>query len=63
MRGSRAPPLRPLGQKEPEVDILFVLVPLSVLMALAIIFGLWWAVERGQFDDIEREGSRILGND
>ncbi|PZQ66779.1 MAG: cbb3-type cytochrome oxidase assembly protein CcoS [Variovorax paradoxus] len=45
------------------MDILFVLVPLSVLMALAIVFGLWWAVERGQFDDIEREGSRILGND
>jgi cbb3-type cytochrome oxidase maturation protein len=42
------------------VDILFLLVPLSVLLALAIIGILAWAVWAGQFDDIEREGQRIL---
>jgi cbb3-type cytochrome oxidase maturation protein len=25
--------------------------------------GLWWAVNRGQFEDIEAEGERILRND
>lgn len=45
------------------MDILFVLVPLSVVMVLAIIAALWWTVERGQFDDIEKEGERILRSD
>ena len=45
------------------MDILFLLVPLSVVLVLAILGGLWWAVERGQFDDIEREGDRILHGD
>ncbi len=45
------------------MDILFVLVPLSVMLVLLIIAGLWWAVERGQFDDVEQEGARILQGD
>ncbi|RYF72140.1 MAG: cbb3-type cytochrome oxidase assembly protein CcoS [Comamonadaceae bacterium] len=45
------------------MDILFVLVPLSVLLVLVIIAALWWSVERGQFDDIEKEGERILRGD
>ncbi|WP_295524776.1 cbb3-type cytochrome oxidase assembly protein CcoS [uncultured Pseudacidovorax sp.] len=45
------------------MDILFVLVPLSVLLVLLVIAGLWWAVERGQFDDVEQEGARILQSD
>ena len=45
------------------MDVLFVLVPLSVVMVLAIIAALWWTVERGQFDDIEKEGERILRTD
>jgi cbb3-type cytochrome oxidase maturation protein len=42
------------------MDILFLLVPLSVGLVLLILGGLWWAIDRGQFDDIEREGERIL---
>lgn len=45
------------------MDVLFILVPLSVLMVLAIVAALWWTVERGQFDDIEKEGERILRSD
>ncbi|WP_038204530.1 cbb3-type cytochrome oxidase assembly protein CcoS [Xenophilus azovorans] len=45
------------------MEILFVLVPLSVVLVLLIVAGLWWAVERGQFDDIEQEGERILRGD
>ncbi|MBU1358133.1 MAG: cbb3-type cytochrome oxidase assembly protein CcoS [Gammaproteobacteria bacterium] len=45
------------------MDILFLLIPLSVVLVLAILVGLWWAVDRGQFDDIENEGSRILQGD
>lgn len=42
------------------MDILFILIPLSVIMALIVLGGLWWAIYRGQFEDIEDEGKRIL---
>jgi cbb3-type cytochrome oxidase maturation protein len=42
------------------MDILFMLIPFSVLLALAVIALLGWAVWAGQFEDIEKEGSRIL---
>ncbi|BEP35622.1 MULTISPECIES: cbb3-type cytochrome oxidase assembly protein CcoS [Variovorax] len=45
------------------MDILFLLIPLSVVLVLAILGGLWWAIERGQFEDIEIEGDRILRGD
>lgn len=45
------------------MDILFLLVPLSVLLALAIIAMLAWAVWSGQFEDVESEGERILQDD
>ncbi len=45
------------------MDILFVLIPLSVVMVLAILVGLWWAIDRGQFEGVEQEGERILKDD
>jgi cbb3-type cytochrome oxidase maturation protein len=45
------------------MDILYLLIPLSVGLVLAILAGLWWAVYRGQFEDVEHEGERILHND
>lgn len=45
------------------MDILFLLIPLSVGLALLILGALGWAVWRGQFDDLDAEGQRILEND
>lgn len=45
------------------MDILFLLIPLSVVLVLFILGGLWWAIYRGQFEDIETEAERILHND
>ena len=45
------------------MDILFLLIPLSVVLALIILGALGWAVWRGQFDGVEAEGERILGPD
>jgi cbb3-type cytochrome oxidase maturation protein len=45
------------------MDILFLLIPFSVVLALCILGGLWWAIEHGQFDDIERQGESILGDE
>ncbi|MDD2712135.1 MAG: cbb3-type cytochrome oxidase assembly protein CcoS [Simplicispira sp.] len=42
------------------MDILYLLIPLSVVLVLFIIVGLWWAVDGGQFEDVEQEGERIL---
>jgi cbb3-type cytochrome oxidase maturation protein len=45
------------------MDGLYLLVPLSVLLVLAIMGVFWWALQGGQFDNIEREGERILRGD
>lgn len=42
------------------MDILFLLIPLSVVLVFVIIAVFAWALKSGQFDDIEREGARIL---
>ena len=42
------------------MDILYLLVPLSAVLVLGIIGVFGWALHRGQFDDLEREGGRIL---
>lgn len=42
------------------MDILFLLIPLSVLLALGVVGVLAWAVWSGQFEDMEKEGQRIL---
>ena len=42
------------------MDVLFLLVPLSVLLGLAVLAVLAWAVWSGQFEDVESEGLRIF---
>ncbi len=42
------------------MEILYLLVPLSVVLVFFIIGGVWWAIHSGQFEDIEQEGERIL---
>lgn len=45
------------------MDILYLLIPLSAVLVLLIMGVFGWALHRGQFDDVEREGSRILESD
>ncbi|MEY2994358.1 MAG: hypothetical protein RL357_1293 [Pseudomonadota bacterium] len=42
------------------MDILFLLIPLSVVLVLIIMVVFWWALHSGQFDHLDREGERIL---
>jgi cbb3-type cytochrome oxidase maturation protein len=42
------------------MDILFLLIPLSSLLVLAILCMFAWALNNGQFDDLDHEGQRIL---
>jgi cbb3-type cytochrome oxidase maturation protein len=39
------------------------LIPLSAVLVLAIVAVFGWAVHSGQFDDIEREGERLVQPD
>jgi cbb3-type cytochrome oxidase maturation protein len=45
------------------MDVLYVLVPLSVVLVFVIVGVLAWSVWNGQFDGIEQEGERILEDD
>jgi cbb3-type cytochrome oxidase maturation protein len=45
------------------MEILYLLIPLSAVIVLLIIAVFGWALNRGQFDDLEREGERILMHD
>jgi len=42
------------------MDVLYLLIPFSMLLVLAILGLFAWALRGGQFDDLEREGARIL---
>ncbi len=42
------------------MDIRFVLIPLSGVLVFAVIGIFAWALNSGQFDDLEREGERIF---
>jgi cbb3-type cytochrome oxidase maturation protein len=45
------------------MDILYLLIPVSIVLVFAIIGIFWWALHAGQFDNVEREGERILRGD
>jgi cbb3-type cytochrome oxidase maturation protein len=45
------------------MDILFLLIPMSAVLVLAILGVFAWALHGGQFDDLERHGARILEPD
>ncbi len=45
------------------MDILLLLIPLSVALALAIGGAFWWSVSNGQFDDMDGPAHRILADD
>ena len=42
------------------MDILYLLIPASALLVLAVLGVFAWALHGGQFDDLEREGARIV---
>ena len=45
------------------MDILYLLIPLSVVLAFVIGAFFWRAVESGQFDDLDSPAVRLLADD
>jgi len=45
------------------MDILYLLIPLSLVLVFMIAGVFWWSLKNGQFDDLEGPGHRILMDD
>ena len=42
------------------MDILYLLIPMSVVLVALIVAAFLWAIRSGQFDDLEGPAHRIL---
>jgi cbb3-type cytochrome oxidase maturation protein len=45
------------------MEILYLLIPLSLVLVFLIGVVFWWTVKSGQFDDLEGPAHRILQDD
>ena len=45
------------------MEIMYLLIPLSVVLVFLIGAVFWWSVRSGQFDDLEGPGYRVLMDD
>ncbi|MEN6587429.1 MAG: cbb3-type cytochrome oxidase assembly protein CcoS [Sulfuricella sp.] len=45
------------------MEILYLIIPISVILIFFIIWIFLWAVKHGQFDDMEGPAHRILMDD
>lgn len=45
------------------MEIIFLLIPLSLVLVGVIIWALFYAIRSGQFDDMEGPAHRILMDD
>jgi len=45
------------------MDILFLLIPLSVVLAILIGWSFWRAVDTGQFDDLDGPALTVVADD
>ncbi len=42
------------------MEVIFVLVPISLVIIAGAIWAFAWSVRNDQFEDLEKEGHRIL---
>jgi cbb3-type cytochrome oxidase maturation protein len=45
------------------MEIMYLLVPLSVVLVFVIGILFWWSLRNGQFEDLEGPAYRILRDD
>jgi cbb3-type cytochrome oxidase maturation protein len=45
------------------MNILFVLIPLSLMLVLAAVYAFFWAIDNDQFEDLETPAIDILSDD
>lgn len=61
--GQRRPRSTTRNEADRRVEILYLLVPLSVVLVLVIGVVFWYALRSGQFDDLEGPGFKVLLDD
>ena len=42
------------------MEVIYLLIPISLVLVGVIIYFLFWAIRSGQFDDMEGSGYQIL---
>ncbi|GAB7547118.1 hypothetical protein CS8_068080 [Cupriavidus sp. 8B] len=50
----------PASPETDAMDMLYLLVPMSLVLVAVIAGALWWALHAGQYDDLDRPGEAIL---
>ncbi len=45
------------------MESIYILIPISIILAFVIGYFFWWSGKSGQFDDLEGPGHRILMDD
>ena len=45
------------------MEVIYTLIPGMIFLGLMIVAVLIWAVRKGQYDDLEGDGQRILMDD
>jgi cbb3-type cytochrome oxidase maturation protein len=45
------------------VESLYLLIPIALLFCVAAVWLLIWAIDNGQYDDLDKEAWRILAED
>ena len=45
------------------MEILYLLIPLSVVLVFVIGAAFWWSLKSGQFEDLEGAGWRALDDE
>lgn len=50
----------PLQPPEQNMNVIYFLIPLAMLLLAFGVAAFLWAVKSGQFDDLDREAYRIL---
>jgi cbb3-type cytochrome oxidase maturation protein len=45
------------------VSILYLMIPMGVIIVAGALWAFFWAIDSGQFDDLDSPGWRILLDD
>ena len=45
------------------MESVFILIPISIILAFLIAYFFWWSGKNGQFDDLEGPANRIIMDD
>jgi cbb3-type cytochrome oxidase maturation protein len=45
------------------VTILYMLIPLSLVLVVGAVWAFFWAVDSGQFDDLDEAAYSVLAED